>query len=93
MEEANNQSPKKQYKYTSSESQFRAFRNYLSKNTATCSMASDALGIPQKNLTRYKRSLQEAGQLVEVFESECPITGFKAAFLSTNQVLIKSLLK
>lgn len=73
------------------EQQIRIFRTYLKNHTATCTMASEATGIPQKCLTRYKRTLQRAGQLIELFTSECKITGRKAAYLTTNENLIKSL--
>lgn len=92
MQTPQSQSPKKkQVKYTNSESQLRAFRNYLSENTATCSMAAKELGIPQKCLTRYKRQLEKAGNLVELFHGICKITGVRAAYLTTNHSLINSL--
>ena len=71
--------------------QKRQFRNFLEKNTVTCSMAAAALRIPQKNLTRYKRELQDEGLLAEVFHSHCKLTGFRAAYLTTNEKIIKTL--
>lgn len=61
------------------------------KNTVTCSMASDALNIPQKNLTRYKRRLQNEGKLKVCFKSICRITKHRAEYLTTNPELIKTL--
>ena len=61
------------------------------KNTATCSMASEALNIPQKNLTWYKRHLQDEGKLKVCFRSICRITKYRADYLTTNPELIKTL--
>lgn len=91
MQTPHKQSPKKKLsKYKNSDSQFRAFRKYLAQHTATCSVAAKDLDIPQKCLTRYKRRLEKAGKLIELFHGICPITGFPAAFLTTNPLLIKS---
>lgn len=78
-------------KDNSFQSQKRVFRNYLKTNTATCSMVAKATGIPQKCLTRYKRSLEKSGQLVELFKADCKHTGCRASYLTTNDNLIKSL--
>lgn len=69
--------------------QLRRFREYLRKNTATCTMVCEAVGIPQKNATWYKRQLEDSGQLVEVYKSECEHTKRKAWYLSTNPTIIK----
>lgn len=71
------------------EAQERKFRAYLRRNTATCTMASEALGIPQKNLTWCKRRLEDKGQLVEVFKAKCKHTKHQAFYLSTNKEIIK----
>ncbi len=78
---------------TSHNNQKKLFLEYLKENTATCSMVTEATGIPQKCLRRYKIELQKQGILIEVFTTKCRITGFRAAYLSTNTALIKSILR
>lgn len=58
--------------------------DYLQNNTCTATMATAATGIVQKNVTRYKRSLEKIGLLYEVDYRPCRITGFKAHYLTTN---------
>lgn len=57
---------------------------YLRENIATASMVADATGIYQKNICRYKRDMQKAGQLWEVEKKLCKKTGFKAWYLTTD---------
>jgi len=57
---------------------------FLKYNTATASMVSEATGIPQKNVCRYKRELEKSGRLFQVIKMNCQKTGFPAWFLSTN---------
>ena len=64
--------------------QIQIIYNYLLENTATASMLSEATGIPQKNITRYKRKLEKAGKLWEVKKATCKKTGFKAFYLTTD---------
>lgn len=71
------------------EAQERKFKAYLQYNTATCTMVSEALGIPQKNLTWCKRRLEDKGLLVEVYKDKCKFTNHKAFYLSTNKEIIK----
>lgn len=47
-------------------------------------MVSKATGIPQKNICRYKRDLQQAGLLCEVRKGICELTKFRAYYLTTN---------
>jgi hypothetical protein len=47
-------------------------------------MVSDATGISQKNICRYKRDLEKAGRLWEIEKKLCKQTGFKAWHLTTN---------
>lgn len=75
------------------EAEYRRFRDYLKGNTVTCTMACENLGIRQKNATRYKRDLEENGELIELFVSKCKYTGFQAAYLTTNKEIIKSTLR
>lgn len=57
---------------------------YLKEHVATASMVSEATGIPQKNICRYKRDLEKAGRLWEIEKKNCKETGFKAWYLTTN---------
>lgn len=67
-------------------SQERTIFQYLQIHTATASMVSSVLNIPQKNITRYKRNLEQRGLLYEVEKKLCKVTGFKAWYLSTSQL-------
>ena len=60
------------------------YYEYLQGHVVTNSMASEALSIQQKNLCRYKADLQKANLLWEVYYRRCDITGFKAAWLTTD---------
>jgi len=64
--------------------QLKTIFQYLQEHIATASMVSDATGIPQKNICRYKRDLEKAGRLWEITKKKCKQTGFKAWYLSTN---------
>lgn len=67
------------------------FYEYLMEHTATCSMVSEATGIKQKNLCRYKVELQRANLLWEIDFKPCLITGFMAQWLTTNPDLIPTI--
>jgi hypothetical protein len=58
---------------------------YLKDNTATASMVTKATGVTQKNICRYKRTLERAGRLWEVEKKRCRHTGCKAWYLTTNE--------
>jgi len=64
------------------------YYNYLKKHIATNSMVSEALNIPQKNLTRYKRFFEKENKLFEVGKGICRKTKFRASYLTTNKNLI-----
>lgn len=64
--------------------QLQTIFEYLQKHIATASMVTEATGIPQKNITRYKRDLEKKGRLWEVKKTYCKTTGFKAYYLTTN---------
>lgn len=64
--------------------ELKIFAAYLKGNVVTCSMASEALHIPQKNLCRYKRTLQKADLLWVTKKAHCKITGFIAQWLTTD---------
>jgi len=57
---------------------------YLKYHTATASMVSDATGVPQKSITRYKRDLEKQNLIYEVVKKHCKLTGFRAWYLTTN---------
>lgn len=69
--------------------QTKQYYDYLHSRIATNSMVSKATGIPQKNLTRYKRTLEEMGLLFEVYKGICEHTKHRATYLTTNKDLIK----
>lgn len=57
---------------------------FLQNHVATASMVSDATGIPQKNICRYKRDLELSGRLWETEKRLCEKTGHRAWYLTTN---------
>ncbi len=71
-------------KATTSYTQKKTIFEYLKKHTATASMVTEATGIPQKCITRYKRDLEKMGLLHEVVKNHCKDTGFRAWYLTTN---------
>ena len=71
-------------KDTSPLNQIQTIFLYLQNHTATASMASAETGIPQKNITRYKRDLEQLNQLWEIERKDCQKTGFKAWWLTTD---------
>ncbi len=73
-----------QSKDTAHLNQLQTIFQFLFENVATASMASDATGIYQMNICRYKRDLQKAGRLWETEKKLCKKTGFKAWYLTTN---------
>ncbi|MNQ40731.1 hypothetical protein D3C85_543920 [compost metagenome] len=75
---------KRQDKYTLSTTQLKTIFHYLQNHTATASMVSEATGIPQKSICRYKRDLEKRGLLCEVRKGFCELTKFRAWFLTTN---------
>ena len=69
--------------------QLKTIFAYLKENTATATMVTEATGVSQKNICRYKKDLQERGLLQEVEKKRCKITNRIAWYLTTNQKLIK----
>ena len=59
--------------------------HYLQYHIATASMVSKYTGIPQKNICRYKRDLEQRGLLFEVEKKLCKISGFQACYLLTKK--------
>jgi len=78
----NSQSKDNQFK-----NEIRTIFEYLENNVCTASMLSDATGIKQKNICRYKRDLEKAGQLCELYKTYFKTTGFKAWYISANPKL------
>jgi len=76
-----------QGKFTKSNSQLRTIFEYLKNHIITASMLSEATNIPQKSICRYKRDLEKQGLLFEVEKTYCKLTGFKAWYLTTNEIL------
>lgn len=64
------------------------FYQFLQTNISTCSMVSELLRIPQKNLCRYKRYYEKRGLLWEIYYLPCPITGYMAWHITTNPSLL-----
>lgn len=64
--------------------QLQTIFHFLKYRIATASMVSNATGIPQKNICRYKRDLEKVGRLWETERKLCKHTGFKAWYLTTN---------
>lgn len=76
---------KRQFKGNTHLTQLQTIFQYLQKQTATASMVTDATGVPQKCICRYKRDLEKAGRLWEVIKATCNKTGFKAWYLTTDE--------
>lgn len=75
---------KRQPKGNTESNQLQTIFQYLKECDATASMVSDATGIYQKNICRYKRDLERAGRLWEITKATCKKTGFKAWYLTTD---------
>lgn len=84
MQNNMNSPHKGQGKDTDFQAQKRVFYTYLLDNLATASMVEAATGIKQKNICRFKRELEKMGKLWEVVEKRCKITGYNAAYLTTD---------
>jgi hypothetical protein len=64
--------------------QLKTIFQFLFENIATASMVSEATGISQKNICRYKRDLEKENRLWEIEKKVCEKTGFLAWHLTTN---------
>jgi response regulator of citrate/malate metabolism len=62
--------------------------HYLKNTIATATMVTEATGVPQKSICRYKRTLEKKGLLFEVEKRHCKITGFRAWYLTTDKSFI-----
>ena len=77
----------RQGKFKQIQRQKKTIFEYLKQYTATASMVSEATGVPQKSICRYKRDLEKQGLLYEVEKKLCSLTGFRAWYLTTNTEL------
>ncbi len=75
---------KRQDKDKDFKTQLKTIFKFLQEHIATASMVSAETGVPQKNICRYKRDLEKAGQLWETEKKLCKETGFRAWYLTTN---------
>ncbi|MFV0573128.1 MAG: hypothetical protein ACK5M1_11940 [Xanthomarina gelatinilytica] len=85
--ESNNQpnSPNKRQRQDKNKTnQLKTIFNYLQSHVATNTMVSEATGVPQKNICRFKRDLEQIGLLAEVKKDYCEITNHLAWYLTTN---------
>jgi hypothetical protein len=80
---------KLQNKDNNFKAQEKRYIEYLKIHIATNSMVTKATGIPQKNLTRYKREFEKKGILKEVHRKFYMLTGFRASSLTTNPDLMR----
>lgn len=78
----------RQGKDTIHTTQLQTIFTYLKTHIATASMVTEATGVPQKCITRYKRDLEKAGRLWEIEKSTCKQTGFKAWYLTTDETKV-----
>lgn len=81
---SNNPLHKRQGEDTDFNTQLITIFQYLQDHIATASMVSEATGVPQKNICRYKRDLECSGRLWEIKKDYCEKTGFKAWYITTN---------
>lgn len=84
MRSTNNPRYEAQFKSNTRLNQLKTIFHYLQNQVATASMVADATGVYQKNICRYKRDLEKAGKLWEVYKGICKKTGFQAWYLTTD---------
>ena len=65
--------------------QLQTIFQYLSKHVVTATMLSEATGVPQKNICRYKKDLEKRGLLMEIEKKYCKKTGFRAWYITTDE--------
>lgn len=80
----------KQGKYTQFTTELKTIFEYLKENVCTASMLSEATGIKQKNICRYKRDLEKKGIVKELYKTNCKTTGFKAWYITANKDVINN---
>lgn len=80
----------KQSKDTQFKNELTTIFQYLQENVCTASMLSEATGIKQKNICRYKRDLEAQGHLKELYRNYCKTTGFKAWYITADKTKFPS---
>ncbi|MFT6479786.1 MAG: hypothetical protein ACJAVP_002941 [Spirosomataceae bacterium] len=65
--------------------QLQTIFEYLQSHVCTATMLSKATGVPQKCITRYKRDLEKAGNLAEVFKTYCKDTNNLAWYITCDR--------
>ena len=85
MENHDNSPNKRQSKSTDKSNQIKTIFHYWQNHIATNTMVSEATGVPQKNICRYKRDLEQLGLLAEVKKGYCEITNHLAWYITTNK--------
>lgn len=73
------------HKCTGAATQMQTIFSYLEINVCTATMLSNATGVPQKCITRYKRDLEKVGKLAEVKKGYCKVTGRLAWYITTDK--------
>ena len=81
----------KQGKDKHQQKQVKTIFEFWQNHIATASMVSNATGVPQKNICRYKRDLEKAGQLFEISKTICAHTGYRAWYCTTNKAWAETL--
>lgn len=64
--------------------ELQIFLKYLSNRIASATMVSIATGIPQKNITRHKRFLEDKDLLMAVDRKPCEVTGRIVQYITTD---------
>lgn len=85
MENHDNNPNKRQGQDNNYSTQLKTIFHYLQNHIATASMVTEATGIPQKCITRYKRDLEKQGLLAEVKKGYCKVTNHLAWYITTNK--------
>jgi hypothetical protein len=79
--------PLRKSKDNTHEAQEKVVYDYLLMHVASASMVTDATGVPQKCVTRYKRNYEQAGRLQQIRKDRCKITGRNVWYITTNRDL------
>ena len=81
----------RQGKDNTHEAQEKIVFDYLLLHVASASMVTDATGVPQKCVTRYKRNYEKDGLLQQIKRDRCKITGRYVWFITTNKDLFSKI--
>lgn len=91
MQNSTNSPRKEQGKDKSFKAQIEEFANYLTDKAVTATMVNRATSIEQKNITRYKRTLEKRGKLIVAFKQRCKVTKRRnVQYITTNPELIRN---